>query len=222
MSSSGIRRLRHADVQRAARALAELVLWPLREHITEPRLVDRSRRFAAHRSVCGAALVGFGAKPSCWCSARARRRTLRRFPRPASARARRRPRVRSRCSATRSSGNATGIRNARGPPGSLASRPFASTRSMSGWAGSLPRLPATREEVLAIAAARKARRSREPDRNCTGLLRHADGAAESGRCVSGDSPRRDPWLRRCASPAAFGAGAQPRVRQRRGIRRFSR
>lgn len=142
------------DVQRAARALAELVLWPLREHITKPRLAivpDDSLHtvpFAAlpwsdsvetellvqRAEVVVVPSAAFLDRPPSRATQAARSLAL--FGDPIF----RERDWNQECA------------RAAGEPGVTA---FASTRSMSGWAGSLPRLPATREEVLNIAALAK-------------------------------------------------------------------
>ena len=139
------------DVQRSARALAELVLWPVREHITRARLVivpDDSLHtvpFAAlpwsdstpvellvqHLEPVVVPSASFLDRPPAQAQRSARSLAL--FGDPIF----RERDWKRECA------------RAAGEPGVTA---FASTRSMSGWAGSLPRLPATRDEVLNIAA----------------------------------------------------------------------
>jgi CHAT domain-containing protein len=138
------------DVRRSAAALAELVLWPLREHVTHSRLVivpddslhavpfaalpwseDAKGQLLVERLepvvVPSASFLGLPRAP-----ARTAARSLVLFGDPIF-----RERDWSR-ECVGASGPAT--------PAALAS-----TRSMAGWAKSLPRLPATRDEVLSIA-----------------------------------------------------------------------
>ncbi len=138
------------DERRSAAALAELVLWPLREHITHPRLVvvpDDSLH-----------AVPFAALP--W-SADAKSPLLVERVEPVvipSASFLGRPRTGTRHAAHSLVLFGDPIfrerdwnRECAEAPGPATPAAVASTRSMAGWAKSLPRLPATRDEVLSIA-----------------------------------------------------------------------
>jgi CHAT domain-containing protein len=138
------------DVRRASRELAELVLWPLRAYITRPRLaivpddslhtvpfavLPWSDSSQAELLIQRAELVvvpsaAFLDRPPSRAAQPARSLVL--FGDPI---------FRERDWARECAGVAA-------DPGVTA---LASTRAMSGWASSLPRLPATREEVLNIA-----------------------------------------------------------------------
>ena len=139
-----------ADVQRSARALAELVLWPLREHITHSRLVivpDDSLH-----------TVPFAALP--WSDASQAELLVQRLEPVVvpSASFLDRPPAHSRQPVRSLVLFGDPIfrerdwnRECAPGDGTPVGPTLARTRSMSGWASSLPRLPATREEVLNIA-----------------------------------------------------------------------
>jgi CHAT domain-containing protein len=139
-----------ADVQQSARALAELVLWPLREHLTRTRLVivpDDSLHVVPFATLpwsgeSGAELLVQRIEPVVVPSAsfldhpplraQGSARTLALFGDP----------IFQERDWRRKCLNAAST----SPPLADGGR-----RSMPGWADRLPRLPATRDEVLSIA-----------------------------------------------------------------------
>jgi CHAT domain-containing protein len=139
-----------ADVQRSARALAARVIWPLREHITRSRLVivpDDSLHtvpFAAlpWSDAAQAELLVQRLEPVVVPSAAFLDRPPARAQQPARSLVLVGDPIFRERDWNRECGQGAD------EPGITA---VASTRSMSGWAGSLPRLPATRDEVLNIA-----------------------------------------------------------------------